>query len=323
MKKVELNKPGGPEAIQFKDINLKKPADGEVTIEQKAIGLNYIDTYHRSGLYPLKYPTGIGLEGAGIITEIGTNVDNFKIGDRVAYASVPLGSYSTHRNYPAKNLVKVPDDIDLDIVATLMTKGLTTFYLLHKTYKVKSGEVILYHAAAGGVGQIFGQWAKSLGCNVIGTVGTDEKIDIAKKYGYDHVINYSKDNFAEKVMELTNQRGLPVVYDGVGKDTLQKSLDCLSIRGTMVSFGNASGLVSDLNVFKMLQPKGIYFVRPSMGQYFGTREELDEAANVMFKKIRSQEVKVDIYRKYKFEEIKEAHIDLENRKILGPAIITP
>ena len=323
MKKVELNKPGGPEAIQFKDINLKKPADGEVTIEQKAIGLNYIDTYHRSGLYPLKYPTGIGLEGAGIITEIGTKVDNFKIGDRVAYASVPLGSYSTHRNYPAKNLVKVPDDIDLDIVATLMTKGLTTFYLLHKTYKVKSGEVILYHAAAGGVGQIFGQWAKSLGCNVIGTVGTDEKIDIAKKYGYDHVINYSKDNFAEKVMELTNQKGLPVVYDGVGKDTLQKSLDCLSIRGTMVSFGNASGLVSDLNVFKMLQPKGIYFVRPSMGQYFGTREELDEAANVMFKKIRSQEVKVDIYRKYKFEEIKEAHIDLENRKILGPAIITP
>ena len=323
MKKVELNKPGGPEAIQFKDINLEKPADGEVTIEQKAIGLNYIDTYHRSGLYPLKYPTGIGLEGAGIITEIGTKVDNFKIGDRVAYASVPLGSYSTHRNYPAKNLVKVPDDIDLDIVATLMTKGLTTFYLLHKTYKVKSGEAILYHAAAGGVGQIFGQWAKSLGCNVIGTVGTDEKIDIAKKYGYDHVINYSKDNFAEKVMELTNQRGLPVVYDGVGKDTLQKSLDCLSIRGTMVSFGNASGLVSDLNVFKMLQPKGIYFVRPSMGQYFGTREELDEAANVMFKKIRSQEVKVDIYRKYKFEEIKEAHIDLENRKILGPAIITP
>ena len=323
MKKVELNKPGGPEAIQFKDINLEKPADGEVTIEQKAIGLNYIDTYHRSGLYPLKYPTGIGLEGAGIITEIGTNVDNFKIGDRVAYASVPLGSYSTHRNYPAKNLVKVPDDIDLDIVATLMTKGLTTFYLLHKTYKVKSGEAILYHAAAGGVGQIFGQWAKSLGCNVIGTVGTDEKIDIAKKYGYDHVINYSRDNFAEKVMELTNQKGLPVVYDGVGKDTLQKSLDCLSIRGTMVSFGNASGLVSDLNVFKMLQPKGIYFVRPSMGQYFGTREELDEAANVMFKKIRSQEVKVDIYRKYKFEEIKEAHIDLENRKILGPAIITP
>ena len=323
MKKVELNKPGGPEAIQFKDINLEKPADGEVTIEQKAIGLNYIDTYHRSGLYPLKYPTGIGLEGAGIITEIGTKVDNFKIGDRVAYASVPLGSYSTHRNYPAKNLVKVPDDIDLDIVATLMTKGLTTFYLLHKTYKVKSGEVILYHAAAGGVGQIFGQWAKSLGCNVIGTVGTDEKIDIAKKYGYDHVINYSRDNFAEKVMELTNQKGLPVVYDGVGKDTLQKSLDCLSIRGTMVSFGNASGLVSDLNVFKMLQPKGIYFVRPSMGQYFGTREELDEAANVMFKKIRSQEVKVDIYRKYKFEEIKEAHIDLENRKILGPAIITP
>lgn len=323
MQAIEIKKTGGPDVLEIKDIKLEEPKSDEVLIKQVAIGLNYIDTYHRSGLYPLKYPTGIGLEGAGIITEIGTKVDNFKIGDRVAYASVPLGSYSTHRNYPAKNLVKVPDDIDLDLVATLMTKGLTTFYLLHKTYKVKTGETILYHAAAGGVGQIFGQWAKSLGCNVIGTVGTDEKIDIAKKYGYDHVINYSKDNFAEKVMELTNQKGLPVVYDGVGKDTLQKSLDCLSIRGTMVSFGNASGLVSDLNVFKMLQPKGIYFVRPSMGQYFGTREELDEAANVMFKKIRSQEVKVDIYRKYKFEEIKEAHIDLENRKILGPAIITP
>ncbi len=201
MKAAIINKTGGPEAIELKDINLEKPGEEEVTIEQKAIGLNYIDTYHRSGLYPLKLPTGLGLEGSGIITKLGSSVNNFKVGDKVAYAAAPLGSYSTHRNYPANKLVKVPDEVDLEVAATLMTKGLTTYYLLHQTYKVKSGETILFHAAAGGVGQIFGQWAKSLGCKIIGTVGTDEKIEIAKKSGYDHIINYSKDNFATKVKE--------------------------------------------------------------------------------------------------------------------------
>ncbi len=323
MKAVILNKSGGPEAIEFKDIDLDKPSADEVTIEQKAIGLNYIDTYHRSGLYPLKLPTGLGLEGAGVVTAIGSNVKNFRAGDKVVYASIPLGSYSTHRNYPAAKLVKIPEGIDFEIAATLMTKGLTTYYLLHQTYKVKAGETVLFHAAAGGVGQIFGQWAKSLGCNVIGTVGSDEKIEVAKKSGYDHVINYSKENFSAKVKELTDGKGVPVVYDGVGKDTLEGSLECLKTRGLMVSFGNASGPLSDISVPKMLQPKGLYLVRPSMQQYLNTREQLDEAASTMFEKIQSGKVKIEIFKKYKLDDAIQAHKDLEGRKILGPAVIIP
>ena len=323
MKAVEINKTGGAEVLEIKDITLSKPGPDEVTIEHKAIGLNYIDTYHRSGLYPLKLPSGIGLEGAGIITEVGDNVKDFKVGDKISYAGIPLGSYSSHRNLPTKNLVKVLENIDLEVAATLMTKGLTTFYLLHKTYPVRSGEIILFHAAAGGVGQIFGQWAKSLGCTVIGTVGSDEKINIAKENGYDHVINYNKDNFAKKVLEITEGKGVPVVYDGVGKDTLEGSLECLSIRGMMVSFGNASGALSDINVPKMMQPKGLYFVRPSMQQYLSTRKELDEASKIMFEKISSGKVKIKIFKKYKLSDVIQAHEDLESRKILGPAVITP
>ncbi len=323
MKAAIINKTGGPEVIELKDITLDKPNENEVTIEQKAIGLNYIDTYHRSGLYPLKLPIGLGLEGAGIITEVGSNIKNLKVGDKVAYAGVPLGSYSTHRNFPASKLVKIPDGVDLEVAATLMTKGLTTYYLLHQTYKVKSGEYVLFHAAAGGVGQIFGQWAKSLGCNVIGTVGSDEKIEVAKKCGYDHIINYSKDSFPDKVKELTEGKGVPVVYDGVGKDTLEGSLECLKTRGIMVSFGNASGPLSDINVPKMLQPKGLFFVRPSMQQYFETKKELEEAASTMFDKVKSGKVKIEIFKKYKLNEVVQAHKDLEARKILGPAIIVP
>ena len=323
MKAAIINKTGGPEVIELKDIILEKPDEHEVTIEQKAIGLNYIDTYHRSGLYPLKLPIGLGLEGAGIITDVGSKVENFRAGDKVAYASIPLGSYATHRNFPASKLVKIPDGVDLEVAATLMTKGLTTYYLLHQTYKVKSGDTILFHAAAGGVGQIFGQWAKSLGCTVIGTVGSEEKIEVAKKCGYDHVINYSKDNFPAKVKELTDGKGVPVVYDGVGKDTLEGSLDCLKIRGMMISFGNASGPLSDINVPKMLQPKGLFFVRPSMQQYLSTKEELEKAASTMFEKIKSGKVKIEIFKKYKLEEVIQAHKDLEGRKILGPAVIIP
>jgi NADPH2:quinone reductase len=204
-----------------------------------------------------------------------------------------------------------------------MTKGLTAFYLLHKTYPVKSGETILFHAAAGGVGQIFGQWAKSLGCTVIGTVGLDEKINTAKENGYDHVINYNKEDFAKKVLEITDGKGVPVVYDGVGKNTLEGSLECLSTRGMMVSFGNASGPLSDINVPKMIQPKGLYFVRPSMQQYLSTSKELDEASRIMFEKISSGKVKIKIFKKYKLSDVVRAHEDLEARKILGPAIITP
>ena len=323
MKAAIINKTGGPEVIEIKDIILEKPGENEVTIEQKAIGLNYIDTYHRSGLYPLKLPTGLGLEGAGTITDVGSNVKNFKAGDKVAYAAIPLGSYSTHRNFPDSKLVKIPDGVDLEIAATLMTKGLTTYYLLEQTYKVKSGDTILFHAAAGGVGQIFGQWAKSLGCNVIGTVGSEEKIEVAKKCGYDHVINYSKDDFPAKVKELTDGKGVPVVYDGVGKNTLEGSLECLRMRGMMVSFGNASGPLSDINVPKMLQPKGLFFVRPSMQQYLSTKEDLDEAASTMFEKIKSGKVKIEIFKKYKLEDVVQAHKDLEGRKILGPSIIIP
>jgi NADPH2:quinone reductase len=323
MKEATISKNGGPEVIELKEITLEKPDADEITIEHKAIGLNYIDTYHRSGLYPLKLPSRIGAEGAGVITHLGSNIKNFKVGDKVSYAGMPLGAYSTHRNYPTKNLVKVPDNIDLEVAATLMTKGLTTFYLLHKTYPVKSGQTILFHAAAGGVGQIFGQWAKSLGCTVIGTVGTDEKIEKAKSYGYDHVINYNKEKFSKKVLEITDGKGVPVVYDGVGKSTLESSLECLSVRGMMVSFGNASGPLADINVPKSLQPKGLYFIRPSMQHYLSTREEINEGAKILFEKIKSGKIKIEIFKKYKLEDVVQAHKDLESRKILGPAIIIP
>ena len=323
MKSIKVKNTGGPEVLELEEITLDKPGADEVQIEHVSIGLNYIDTYHRSGLYPLQLPTGIGLEAAGIIKEIGSNVSNFSVGDKVAYAAAPLGSYSTHRNYPSKNIVQVPDNIDLEIISSAMTKGMTTFYLLHKTYVPKKGETVLFHAAAGGVGQFFCQWAKSLGLKVIGTVGSQEKIEIAKKYGCGEVINYSKEDFAKKVMELTDGKGVSVVYDGVGKSTYDKSIECLKLRGTMVSFGNASGALDPIIVSKSLQPKGIYFVRPAMNQYFTNSEEIHEAANMLFKQISSGNVKIEIYKKYKLEDAVQAHKDLEGRKITGPAVIIP
>ena len=323
MKAVKIKKAGGTEELELQDITLRKPVKNEVIIEHMAIGLNYIDTYHRSGLYPLIYPSGLGMEASGIIKEVGSDVTNFSVGDKVAYASVPLGAYSTHRIFKTNSLVKVPNEIDLTLAATLMTKGLTTFYLLYKTYPVSSGQTILFHAAAGGVGQIFCQWAKSLGVKVIGTVGSDEKINIAKQNGCDEVINYSKDDFAKKVMELTNGKGVPVVYDGVGKSTFENSVKCLETRGMMISFGNASGALDPINVPKSLQPKGLFFVRPSMGQYLHTREELNEASKTLFEKVGSGKIKVEIFKKYKLDDIKQAHIDIESRKIIGPAVIVP
>jgi NADPH2:quinone reductase len=320
---VKIEKTGGPEVLKLKTINLEKPAPEEVTIEHAAIALNFIDTYHRSGLYPIELPSGIGVEGVGVIKEVGLKVKNFSIGDNVAYAGAPLGAYSTERNYPTKNLVKVPNGIALEVVATLMTKGLTTYYLLYKTYPVSSSETILFHAAAGGVGQIFCQWAKSLGCKVIGTVGSDEKISIAKKNGCDLVINYSKDDFAKKVLEFTKGKGVPVVYDGVGKNTFHKSIECLQTRGMMVSFGNASGSLKDIDVKKSIQPKGLYFTRPSMMHYLSTQDELKEGANIMFEKIKLGQIKIDIFKKYRLDEVIQAHKDLESRKITGSAIIIP
>jgi NADPH:quinone reductase len=323
MKAVIINKTGGPEVLEIKDIKLEDPKSGEVLIKNEAIGLNYIDTYHRSGLYPVELPSNIGMEGAGVIEKVGPDVNDFNVGDKVAYASMPIGSYSTHRIFPTKKLVKVPEGIELENVVTLMTKGITTFYLLHKTFLVKSGDTILYHAAAGGVGQILCQWAKSLGCTVIGTVGSDEKIEIAKANGCDHVINYSKENFAEKVKEITNGKGVPVVYDGVGKKTFDGSIKCLKIRGTMVSFGNASGPLDPCNVTKSLAPKGLYLTRPSIAHYTTTREELDEAANKVFEMFKTKKFGLKIFKKYSLSKITKAHEDLENRKILGPAIIIP
>lgn len=323
MKAAEIKKTGGPEVIELKDINLKDPESGEVLIKQVAIGLNYIDTYHRSGLYPVPLPSGIGLEGAGIIEKVGSDTNGFKEGDKVAYAAAPIGSYATHRIYPVKNLIKVPDGIDLQIVAAIMTKGLTTFYLLHKTYEAKNGQTVLFHAAAGGVGQIFCQWAKSLGCTVIGTVGSEEKKEVARQYGCTHVINYNKDDFQSVVMQITNNIGLPVVYDGVGKVTMEKSLMCLKMRGTFVSFGNASGKLDPLDVGKLIAPKGLFLTRPSIAHYTSTRAELDEAAEKLFEMIKSKKVIVNLFKKYHLKEAIQAHKDLEGRKIIGPAIITP
>ena len=323
MKAVKIQKVGGPEVLELEEITLSKPGNDEVLIEHIAIGLNYIDTYHRSGLYPLKLPTGLGMEASGIIKEVGSNVSNFSVGDKIAYTGLPLGGYSTHRIYPTKNIVKVPENINLNIVGTLMTKGLTVFYLLYKTYPAKRGQTVLFHAAAGGVGQIFCQWAKSIGIKVIGTVGNNEKKELAKKYGCDEVINYSEEDFAKKVLELTDGLGVPVVYDGVGKSTFEKSCECLQVRGTMVSFGNASGALDPINVPKSLQTKGLYFVRPSMQQYLRTREELEEAAKNLFEQISSGKIKIEIFKKYKLDDIKTAHSDLEERKIVGPAVIIP
>ena len=320
---VKIEKTGGPEVLKFETIELGKLGPKEVLIEHKAIGLNFIDTYHRSGLYPLELPSGIGGEGSGIIKEVGSKVKDFSVGDSIAYAGTPLGSYSSERIYSTKNLVKIPVGIDFSTAATLMTKGLTTYYLLHKTYPVSSNETILFHAAAGGVGQIFCQWAKSLGCKVIGTVGSEEKISIAKKNGCDFVINYSKENFAKKVLEYTKGKGVPVVYDGVGKNTFEGSIECLKIRGMMVSFGNSSGSIANIDVKKIIQPKGLYFTRPSMGQYLRTKNEINDGADKLFEKIKLGSIKIKIHKKYELENAVQAHKDLESRKIIGPAIIIP
>jgi len=320
---IKIEKTGEPEVLKLETINLEKPSPDEVTIEHKAIGLNFIDTYHRSGLYPVELPTGIGAEAAGVVIAVGSKVVGFSVGDKVAYAGTPLGAYSSERNYPIKNLIKIPSDISFEVAATLMTKGLTAYYLLFKTYPVSANETILFHAAAGGVGQIFCQWANSLGCKVIGTVGSDEKVSIAKKNGCDVVINYSKDDFEKKVLEVTKGKGVPVVYDGVGKKTFHKSIECLQTRGMMVSFGNASGSLESIDVKKSIQPKGLYFTRPSMWHYLSTRDEMQEGADKLFSNIKSNKIKIQIFKKYRLDDVVQAHKDLESRIIVGPAIIIP
>ena len=322
-KSIILKKNGGPEVLELQDVKVDSPGPDEIKVTNHAIGLNYIDTYHRSGLYPIKLPSGIGLEAAGKIDEVGSNVTELNKGDNIAYASVPLGAYAQQRIIPAKIAVKVPEGISHELAATLMTKGLTTNYLITKTYKLKAGETVLFHAAAGGVGQIFAQWANSIGAKVIGTVGSDEKIKIAQENGYSNVINYTKDDFAKEVMKITNNEGVPAVFDGVGKETFLGSLACLKIRGMMVSFGNASGPLDPVNVPKDIQPKGLYFTRPSIGQYFTNRKELQTGADQIFEKVKYGKIKIKIFRKYKLADAKQAHADLESRQLNGPVILIP
>ena len=322
-KSIIIKKNGGPEVLELQEVKVGSPGPEEILVTNYAIGLNYIDTYHRSGLYPIQLPSGIGLEAAGKIEEVGSNVKEFNKGDNIAYASTPLGAYSQKRIIPAKIAVRIPDGISHELAATLMTKGLTTNYLLTKTYNLKAGETVLFHAAAGGVGQIFAQWANSIGAKVIGTVGSDEKIKTAKENGYSHVINYTKDDFAQEVMKLTQNEGVPAVFDGVGKKTFKKSLECLKIRGTMISFGNASGPLDPVNVPKEIQPKGLYLTRPSIAQYFTNRSELQEGADSVFEKVKFGKIKIRISKKYKLADAKQAHEDLEKRKLTGPAILIP
>ncbi len=322
-KSIIIKKNGGPEVLELQDVKVASPGPDEIKVTNFAIGLNYIDTYHRSGLYPIKLPSGIGLEAAGKIDEVGSDVTEFNKGDNIAYASVPLGAYTQQRIIPAKIAVKIPDGISYELAATLMTKGLTTNYLLTKTYQLKAGETVLFHAAAGGVGQIFAQWANSIGAKVIGTVGSDEKIKVAEENGYSHVINYSKNDFSKEVMKITNNEGIPAVFDGVGKETFLKSLACLKVRGMMISFGNASGPLDPVNVPKDIQPKGLYFTRPSIGQYFTNQKELQMGADQIFEKVKFGKIKIKIFRKYKLADAKQAHADLESRKLNGPVILIP
>ena len=320
---VKIEKTGDPEVLKIENIEIEQPGPDEALIETKAIALNFIDCYHRSGLYPVKLPSGIGLEASGIIKKVGTKVKDLTVGDHVAYVSSPIGAYAEERVMPVNKLVKIPKEIGLEVAATIMTKGLTTHYLLHKTYPVKASDTILYHAAAGGVGQIFCQWAKSIGCKVIGTVGSDEKISIAKKNGCNLVINYSSENFVKKVMDFTNGVGVSVVYDGVGKSTFEDSIACLKTRGMMVSFGNASGPLEKIDVTKYISPKSLFFSRPTLGHYISARSELVEATDKLFEQLKYGKVKIEIYKKYKLAEVIQAHKDLESRKIIGPAIIIP
>jgi NADPH2:quinone reductase len=322
-KSIIISKHVGPEVLELKEVTVGSPGPNEIKIKNLAVGLNFIDTYHRSGLYKIKLPSGIGMEGAGIVQEVGSNAKYFNIGDRIAYSQMPLGSYSEERIIPEKIAVKIPEGVNDKIAASIMTKGLTSHYLLFKTYKVKAGEMILFHAAAGGVGQIFCQWAKSIGCKIIGTVGSDDKINIAKKNGCDFVINYNKESFDKKVLEITENKGLSVVYDGVGKTTFEKSINCLKPMGMMISFGNASGPLDPIDVKKYIAHKSLYFTRPGLTDYGAGREALEEGTNLLFEQIKFGKIKVEIFKEYPLSTTRKAHEDLEGRKILGPAVLIP
>jgi NADPH2:quinone reductase len=322
-KLVEITEFGDPSVLKIVNKDTPKLQPNEVLVENKSIGLNFIDTYHRSGLYPIPLPSGIGLEAAGEIKEVGTDVKLFKVGDRVSHASMPIGAYAQHQVMPEAKLVKVPDEVSFEDAGAITLKGMTCEYLLHRAYQVKKEDTILYHAAAGGVGQIFCQWARAIGCTLIGTVGSDEKVEIAKKNGCDHVINYSTQDFAKEVLEITNGQGVDAVYDGVGLKTFEKSLEAIKLRGMFLSFGNASGMVATIDVKKHLAPKAVFFTRPSVLPYTATRPELELSADRVFSAMKDRKIKINISHKYSLDEAQKAHEDLHARKLLGPAILIP
>jgi NADPH2:quinone reductase len=322
-KGIILEKFGAPGVMKWRDVKLGKPKKGEAQIRHTAVGLNYIDVYQRNGLYPLQAPTGIGLEGAGVVKAIGAGVREVKVGDRVAYAGGPPGAYVEARNIPAAKLVKIPDGISDETAAAMMLQGMTVEYLIRRAFPVKKGMTVLWQAAAGGVGLIAGQWLKALGVTAIGTAGGPAKVKLAKAHGYAHVIDYSKKDFVKEVARLTKKQGVPVVYDAVGKDTWEGSLNCLQRRGTMLTFGNASGPVAPFAPVLLSQKGSLYIHRPTLMDYTATRAELVKCANALFKIVKSGAVKIEINQTYPLKRAAQAHRDLEARKTTGSTILIP
>jgi NADPH2:quinone reductase len=321
-KAIRFHKQGGPEVLQVDDVPVGDPGPGQVRIRHTAIGVNFVDIYQRSGLYPMQLPAIAGNEGAGVVEALGKGVKDLKVGDRVAYTGLP-GSYCEARIVPADRMVKIPKGISDEQAASMMLKGLTVHYLIHSTYKVKKGDTVLWHAAAGGVGTIACQWLKKLGVNTIGTVGSPEKVQLAKAHGCKYVINYSTENFVEKVNEITKGKKLPVVYDAVGKSTWDGSLDCLQPRGLMVSFGNASGAVPPVNLGILATKGSLYVTRPSLGAYIATRADLVKRSNDLFNAVKSGKVKIETTARHTLEDAAQAHRDLEGRKTTGSIVLIP
>jgi len=311
--------------MKWEEVDLPPPGAGEVRMRHEVSGLNYIDTYHRGGVYKMPLPMGIGSEAAGVVEALGDSVTELKPGDRVCYASgtpfQPVGSYSEARNIPAARLVKVPDGIKSETAAAMMLKGMTVSYLIKRTYKVKSGDIVVWHAAAGGVGLIACQWLKTLGVTIIGTAGSDEKCELAKAHGADYCINYKKEDFVARVKDVTGGKGVPVVYDSVGKDTFDKSLECLSMYGLMVTFGNASGPVPPVNLAAQLKGH-LYVTRPSLQPYTAARQDLLALASDLFDIVKAGKVKIDINQHYPVKDAVQAHKDLESRKTTGSTVLT-
>jgi NADPH2:quinone reductase len=320
---IRIHTPGGPENMKWETVEVGDPGTGQIRLKNSAAGLNYIDTYHRSGLYKLPLPLSLGMEGAGTVTAVGGGVADIKVGDRVAYASQPLGSYSDERLMQADRVVVLPEGITDQQAAGMMLKGMTAEYLVRRTYKIKPGDTVLFHAAAGGVGLIFGQWAKALGATVIGTVGDAQKGELARAHGYDHIVNYRTENFVERVKEITKGAGVPVVYDGVGKDTWAGSLDCLQPFGLMVSFGSASGTVPPFDVNILAGKGSLYVTRPTLVTYTAKRADLVGSANALFDVVKAGKVKIEIKQTYAMKDAAQAHIDLEARKTTGSTLLVP